>query len=132
MPDVIDVLRAELAIDPLGRGYSGMTDEEAAASLNTVNCTVDVESVTGQQVFEAVLPAHYNALSAEQKQLFGVIVGMGMIMVNGTNTKAALVGMFTGATETLQALAALQTKQVSRGVELGVGEVRVGHIGEAR
>ena len=30
-------LRDELTNDPLGRGYAGMTDEQAAASLNTAN-----------------------------------------------------------------------------------------------
>ena len=126
------VLKAELTVDPLGCGYSTMTDEEAAASLNTVCRTVDVETVTGQEIFEAVVPAHYNALSAEYKQLFGLIVGMGTIMVNGTNTKAALLAMFTGATETLQALAALQTEEVSRAVELKLGLVYPGHIQNAR
>ena len=128
----VHTLTIELTEDPLSRGYSGMTDIEAAANLNTVNRTVDIEAVTGQDLFEAVLPAHYNALSAEFKQLFGIIVGMGTIMVNGTNTKAALIAMFTGATETLQALAALQTTQVSRAVELELGFVYPGHVQNAR
>lgn len=128
----IAALKAELTVDPLTIGYSGMTDAEAADSLNTVNRTVDVGSVTGQQIFEAVVPAHYNALSADYKQLFAVIVGMGAIMVNGTNTKLALTTMFSGATATLAALAALQTERMSRGVELGLGFVAPGHVENAR
>ncbi len=73
----LQILKAELTGDPESRGYAGMNDAEAAADLNTVYRSVDVETVTGQQIFEAVVPAHYNALTAEQKQLFGVIVGMG-------------------------------------------------------
>lgn len=129
---MIGRLRAELTIDPLSRGYSGMTDAEAAASLNAKNRTVPVETVTGQQIFEAVVPAHYVALSAEYKALFAVVVGMGTILVNGTNTKAALTTMFSGATATLAALAALQTEQVSRAVELGLGRVRTGYVQQAR
>jgi hypothetical protein len=129
----IDALKAELADDPLVLGYSSMTDTEAAVSLNMANRTVDVESVTGQQIFGAVVPSHWNALSADYKQLFGVIVGMQTILVNDPNTKLALTTMFAGATATLNALAALQTEQVSRAVELVLGgEVKAGHVEEAR
>ena len=33
----LQILRTELLIDPLGRGYSGMTDQQAADNLNMVN-----------------------------------------------------------------------------------------------
>ena len=128
----IQDLKTELTTDPLTRGYAGMTDVAAADSLNTVDRVSPVKSVTGQQIFEAVVPAHYNALSAEYKQLFGVIVGMGTIEINSTNTKAALVAMFTGATATLQALAALQTNTFSRAEELGLGVVYPAHVTHAR
>jgi hypothetical protein len=128
----IDRLKAELATGHPVTGPYDADDAVAAEQLNAVNRTRDVESVTGQQIFEAVVPAHYNALSADFKQLFLGIIGMGDIPVNGTNTKAALVAMFSGATDTLNALAALQTKQVSRAVEIGLGHVRVGNVMEAR
>ncbi len=125
-------LKAELSAGHPDTGpYSG-NDATAAAELNEVNRAVNVEWVTGQAIFEAVTPAHYIALSDSNKQLFGVIVGMANILVNGTNTKAALVAMFSGMTATLQALAALQTKQVSRAVELGLGRVREGTVTQAR
>lgn len=128
----IDALRAELTAGHPGTGAYDADDVVAAGQLNAVNRTVNVESVTGQQIFEAVVPSHYNALSSDFKILFGTIVGMGTIPVNGTNTKAALTAMFVGATATLTALAALQTETVSRAVELGLGVTRAGHIEEAR
>ena len=57
----IDTLKTELTDDPLAIGYSGMSDEEAAASLNTASREVNVESVTGQEIFEAVVLADYAA-----------------------------------------------------------------------
>lgn len=128
----IDALKAELSAGHPVTGPYDADDAVAAGQLNTENRTVPVKSVTGQQIFEAVVPAHYNALSADAKQLFGTIVGMGTIPVNGTNTKAALTAMFAGATDTLNALAALQTELVSRAVELKLGLVRAGHVEEAR
>jgi len=128
----LDALKAELADDPLNRGYSGMTAEQVRASLYAVDRPVPVESVTGQQIFEAVVPTDYKALSAEHKQLFGTIVGMGTILVSGTNTKAALAAVFNGATATLSALVALQTTLVSRVAELGLGPVALSDIDKAR
>lgn len=128
----LDDLKAELANGHPSTGPYDADDAVAAGQLNAVNRTRNIESVTGQQIFEAVVPAHYNALSADFKQLFLGIIGMGDIPVNGTNTKAALVAMFSGATATLNALAALQTEEVSRAVELGLGFVYPGHIENAR
>lgn len=128
----IDALKAELLAGHPVTGDYDADDAIAAGQLNAVNRTDNVESVTGQAIFEAVVPAHHTALSAENKALFGVIVGMGEILVNGTNTKAALTAMFSGATATLQALAALQTIDVSRAIELGLGSVKAGHVEEAR
>ncbi len=125
-------LKAELDAGHPVTGAYDVDDAVAADQLNVVNRTVNIESVTGQQIFEAVVPAHYIALDADKKQLFGVIVGMGTILVNGTNTKLALTTMFSGATATLSALAALQTEQLSRAAELGLGFVAPGHVENAR
>lgn len=128
----LDALRTELTDDPLTRGYSGMTTEQVRVSLCTEDRPADVDSVSGQDIFEAVVPADYTALSVESKQLFGTIVGMGTIKVGGANTKAALANMFSGATATLAALVALQTRQVSRLVELGLPVPALSDIDKAR
>ncbi|HDZ22900.1 hypothetical protein LCGC14_1415030 [marine sediment metagenome] len=127
-----DVLKSELTTDPESRGYSGMTDAEAATDLNTEYRSVDVESVTGQQIFEAAVPAEYDVLTADQKALFGAIVGMGEILVNGPNTRDALLAMFGPATTTRTNLAVLQTETVSRAIELGLSRVREGTVTQAR
>lgn len=128
----IDALRTELTDDPLGIGYSSMTAKQVRASLYAETRTEPIDSVTGQQIFEAVVPAHYDALDAANKQLFLGIVGMGTIAVGGTNTKARLAAMFTGATDTLDALVALQTRPVSRAVELKLGPIALSDIDKAR
>lgn len=128
----LNALKAELTVDPLGRGYSAMDDKAAAASLNAINRTVNVESVTGQEVFEATTATDYAALSAAELQQFWGIIGMSEILVNAQNTRAALLGMFGPGTDTRANLAALQTTLVSRATELGLGPVKVGHVQEAR
>lgn len=125
-------LKTEIATDPLGRGYSGMTDLEVANDLNTVYRTQNVESVTGRDIFEAAVRSEYLALAAEDKDLLHVIISMGSILVNGANTKAALLAMFGAGTTTRTNLAVLQIRDVSRAQELGLPFVYEGHIQEAR
>jgi len=126
------ILKSELTTDPLIRGYAGMTDAQVADALNTPNRQMNVESVTGQQVFECILLAEYNALTVDQKSLLHAIIGMGTISVNGTNTKAALLAMFGPGTITRTNLAILQKRTVNRVEELGLGSVETGHVASAR
>lgn len=125
-------LRAEIEIDLLSRGYSSMTDLEVATDLNTVYRTANIEFVTGQEIFEAVVLLEYNALSAAEKSLFHAIIGMEHILVSGANTRASLLAMFGTGTTTRSNLIALQTKTISRAEELGFPFVYEGHIQEAR
>jgi hypothetical protein len=43
MADPMTALRYELLADPLQRGYSGMTNEEVAASLDTVDIVISID-----------------------------------------------------------------------------------------
>ena len=117
------ILKEEIVSDPLGRGYSGMTPQQIADSLNTINRTKSVQTVSGQDIFEAIVPTEFVALTADQKNLLYAIIGMDTIRVNGTNTRTALLSMFGVGTTTRANLAALQTVPVSRAVELGLGIV---------
>jgi hypothetical protein len=128
----IAALKAELLTGHPETGAYDANDALAAGQLNAVNRTRNVVSVEGQQVFEAAPPAEYNALTADQKQVFLAICGMGTILVNGTNTKAALLAMFGDGTATRTNLAALQTESVSRATELGFGVIKVGYVQQAR
>ena len=129
----IAALKTELTDDPLARGYAGMSDEEAAADLNVENREVNVTSVTGQDIFEAATLADYAALDATEKSLLHAIIGMGTVMVNGTNTKAALLAMFGAGSDTRDNLAVLQKETVTRANELGLGgTVYPGQIQAAR
>lgn len=122
------VLTSELVDDPESLGYASMTDEEATVSLNGLTRVRNVVSVSGQDIFEAVVPTEYNALTADQKALLLGIIGMGEILVNGTNTKAALLAMFGVLSTTRTNLAALQIEAISRAMELGLGRVKVGYV----
>lgn len=132
----IDALRTELTTDPLGRGYSGMTAGQAAASLNAVNRDVQRQSLSGDQVFNAADPAELAALGTPvnipKLQLFVSFCAREHIDPFGATNVRLLQEIFGNGSTTLGRLANLRTEPNSRGVEIGFGRVGVGDVEEAR
>jgi len=125
------ILRTELTSDPLGRGYSAMTDVDAAADLNTVYRVRDRTLIPTYEIFEALTAGDLTTLLADNR--FSVVMGMAEVSVEGVNTRAILADVFSVATTaTKQRLKALETEPVSRAQELDLGRVLPGHVGMAR
>lgn len=133
--DRLAILRSELQNDPLGRGYAGMTPEQAAASLNTVNREVDRE-VVGRNVIPshraiaALVAADYLALTDGQQRLFALLVSAGFIDVANTGMRALFTALFPSGT-TRDNLIDLLTVMVSRAEELGLPHIEPGHVEQA-
>ena len=128
---MVEVLRDELLVDPLSRGYSTMSDQEASDDLNTIYRTLDRETIETWEIFEATVKAEYGALSTADKRLYETILSMGSVNVKGGNTRASLAVMFGAGTTTRTNLIALQTVPVSRAEELGI-LVKPGLVEEVR
>ena len=132
---MIDVtkLKAVLAgVHPVTAAPYSADNEEATSQGNFPNCEENVRSVSGQDIFEASTADDRAALSADERTLFYAIVGMGTILVNGVNTKAALLGMFGAETTTRANFAKLQKRTVSHFQKEGLGRVRVGDVARVR
>jgi hypothetical protein len=131
----IDVLRDELTNDPLARGYAGMTAQQAADSLNTVNRTQNKTTLTGAEIYEAMDIAEFQAKTAGQQTFVRDIIGLGGNVSVGTGTKAraVLLSIFGGGSTTISALAAaIALPSISRAAELGLPRVGAHHVTEAR
>lgn len=130
----IAVLATELTTDPLGRGYAGMSDAQAAASLNTANRDgPDRDVIPSYELINATVPAEWAALSAAEKQRYQTITGAGMVDISNTNVRSSLAAMFTAGTTTRTNMLALRAgPQISRATELGLGVVGDGHVASAR
>lgn len=126
------ILHGELINDPLGRGYAGMTDAQAAASLNMVNRPRERGVVPAHELIDATVPAEWATLTAAEKQRYQTLTGAGEVNVRSANVRAAFMAMFGAGTATRTALAALQNEQVSRAAELGLETVYEGHVFMAR
>lgn len=107
---------------------AGLSNEETAEAINAMTVPYTVESISGQDIFEATTQADYAALTAAQKSLYHAIISMASIQVSGTNTRAALLAMFPAGTATRANLAALQT-ETRRKYAMHVGPH---HVADAR
>ncbi len=117
------ILAGELAL----QAYTGLTDQQAADALNAQNIAVDVDTISGSDVFEATTQTDYAALTATQKSLYHAI-----ITVRGSNTRAALLAMFGAGSQTRANLGALQSTLTSRREQLGLPQVGAHHVTFAR
>lgn len=126
------ILHDELINDPLARGYAGMTDAQAAASLNTVNRPRERVVVPAHELIDATVPADWAALTSAEKQRYQTLTGAGEVNVRSANVRSAFLAMFGAGTQTRSNLAALQNEQVSRATELGLETVYEGHVFMAR
>jgi len=124
-------LKEELTNDPLARGYSGMTDEQACDSLNTVNRTKPNDFVTGDELFGVTDSVEWEALTEHSQSLWMQICSRDSVNPLLPATIAFVTSVF-GSSSTLGSLTALQTKEVSRAGELGISEVSVPHVSFAR
>jgi hypothetical protein len=121
-------LKAELQNDPLGLGYAphltSGNDSALADMLNLVRATIaiDRETIPSYEVFDAIVPAEWASLSAQEKQRIQLVLSMGQVYVKGANTRSAFLAAFAAGTTTRANLGALQGRQGSRAEQLfGLG-----------
>ena len=131
-------LKTELTTDPLALGLVALSNEAAAAKLNEVPNTasagrlVERDVVPSWEVFEAVVPAEWAALSAAEKQRLQTMLSMGSINLKKPNTRAAFIAMFGAATTTRANLIALQNSTASRATFLFGEKVEYWDVARAR
>lgn len=106
-------LKTELQTDPLTLGYAALL---AAGNHGAVADVLNQSrtAVPAWEVFDAIVPAEWASLTAQEKQRIQTILSMGTVSVHGTNTRNSFLAAFAAGTTTRSNLAALQTRQGSR------------------
>ena len=125
-------LKDELINDPLVRGYAAMTDEEAAADLNTVYRTRNRTSMTGDELFQQTDSEEWSGLTEAKQSQWLAFCGRDSIDPFASANVALVQDIFGFGAGTLIALNAARLESISRADELGLGEVKIGHVQEAR
>jgi len=117
-------LKTELQTDPTGLGYAGPLGrgetQVVADLLNAVRQGVSIEreTVPAYEVWEAIVPSEWAALTANDRQRVQTILSMGEVSVRGTNTRSSFAAAFGAGTSSRTQLAALQNRPGSRAEQL--------------
>ena len=125
-------LQEELVSDPLERGYSTMSDEEAATDLNTVYRTKTRASMTGDEIFQQTNTSEFVALTDHRQSLWLSFCARDQVDPVQSNNVSFVTTLFGSGSVTVSNLADARTEDVSRAVELGLGSVSPGHVTKAR
>ena len=129
-------LEDELANDPLGRGYSGMTDQQITDSLNALTRTRERTTMSSGEIMEHINSAEFIALGNAAKSRVDRVLGLGAEVIIGPgnihNAVQELLGAFGGGSTTISNLATARSVAISRAQELGISGPKVGHVEDAR
>lgn len=131
-------LKAELLAGHPVTGAYDADNQVAADQLNAVNRTRNRTSMTGDEIFNAAVPADYAALdngsgnTPDQQGLFMAFCGRTEIDPFAANNVQFITNMFGAGSGTVTALQAARVENVSRAVELNLGAVNAGDVSVAR
>ncbi len=121
------ILEDEIAGDPLGRGYSTMTDQQLITSLNTANRSRNRTSMTRREIADTTPNGLYVALSDAEKSQLLTLFG-GEASDKGLNpfgfAMTVITDIFGPASAAVTALTTARVETISRGVEIKWGEVK--------
>jgi hypothetical protein len=126
------VLSDELSNDPLGRGYSTMTDEEAASDLNTAYRSRIKSSMSGDEIFTQTDAAEFAGLTDHKRLAWVSWTGKDSIDPSNSVNVDYVKWVFGNDSTTVSNLAAAREESITRATELGLGRVREGEIQMAR
>lgn len=126
-----NALRNEIVNDPLGRGYSGMTDEQVLTSLTTADRPKNKERMTGEEISEAIVKSEYDALSDAAKDRVIAYVNLRSIDPFGF-AQTVFLDIFGGGSQTITNLAAVRVDQVTRASQIGWNSINIGDVKAAR
>ena len=126
-------LKNEINLDPLARGYSGMTDEQVASDINNEYRSRIKLVMTGDEIAQSVDGTEYSALTDLEKQILHTFLAKQEINPKeGGFAQKVITDLFGGGSVTTSSLASDRVESISRAKELGLGLVKVGHVTEAR
>lgn len=126
-----DILKNELANDPLGRGYANMPNTEVANDLNDLARLRVRTSMSGDEIFQQTADTQFKTLTDTKKQLWLAFCARDVVDPRAAANIAFVLWVF-GTGTTITNLNAARTEAISRATELGLGIVKPGHVEEVR
>lgn len=127
-------LKTELTSGHPTTGAYSSNDETAANQINAVNRTRERSTLRGSEIYNAIVPAEWTALSAAQQTRVRDVFSLGdsVDVRTGTNVRAVLLSIFAAGSATRANLIAVAQEPASRADELGLGFVTPSNVADAR
>lgn len=126
-----DTLKDEITIDPLGKVYVGMTDQQLADSLNAKTRSRNRSSMSASEVMNQIDVAEFNALTTVNERKIWDVLHIGEINPFGVEA-TIFSNVFGGGSSTISNLQTARVQSISRAEELGFGFIPVGEVTNAR
>ncbi len=126
------ILATEIATDPLGRGYSSMSEQAVADDLNTVYRTRIRASMTGDEVFQQTVNADFAGLTDAKRDLWVSFTSKDIIDPGAASNVEFVQFIFGGGSSSVSNLNAARVENISRAVELELGIVGEGDVWDVR
>ncbi len=118
-------LKDELTGDPLVRGYSTMSDQEAAEDLNTEYLSRNRTSMSGDEIAQQAVPVAFDALddgsannTADVKSHWLALCGRGSIDPFASANEQLVISIFGVGSQTVLNLQAARVEPISRAEDL--------------
>ena len=135
-----NILKDELANDPLVRGYAGMTDQAAADDLNTSYRTRDRTSMTGDEIAQQADTAEQAGLdngavnnTADVLSHWLALCARATVDPFATANVQLVISIFGAASTSVTNLQTARVESITRAVELGIrSPARRAHVEAAR
>lgn len=128
----LNKLRTEIDTDELSRGYSGMTNQQIADSLNEINRNVITPFLSGVQIGQQLNLTEFNALSAEQRNTLRAMFSLSNIPTETGFYRDFLLSAFNAQSTTRTNLIANFTHLESRASEIGIPFCGAHHVETAK
>ena len=115
-------LDTEVNTDPLAVGYSGMTDQQVADSLNAPTGVSAYDPIDAAILWNSILASEWNALNQNQQDRVSAILALsGELDVSpGTRAHNVIDSVFGGGSTTMGNLVAKASDAQSRAQNLGL------------
>jgi hypothetical protein len=124
-------LWTEINSDPLGRGYSGMSNASIAGNLNTENRNLNKGTMSSTEVINAVKVSEFNALTSASQQRIWDTLHLGTLNPFGVEA-TIFVNVFGLSSSTIASLQSLRVETISRAQEIGLSTVAEGQVAKAK
>ena len=124
-------LQDVLLIDPLNRGYASLTDKHVLANMRLKNRIRLRKNFSKGDVMRQVVKSDFDVLTPIQEELFWNVIHLDNLYPSGLELEI-LTTIFGTTSTTTENLNTAKNETVTRIEELVLGNVKVGHIHDAR